>query len=741
MKIHTDADEMNSMQAIIYDTGAEEGGYDLAPPPQQGGRDLAPPPQQGGLRRVVSKAPAFPRFKDKAQRRAGGNIIKFLAALLALTLIARGTSGATLARVEVSAPSRNEIIEAVSGSATVSVRDSLDISAPEGLTIVEMLVGAGQTVSNGDAIAVFDMSEVQTKLSRESAALEKMLLDMDKLDRIESSDSTSLENSLRNLRRAQDDYKATSTQGENDISAASDALDEIWNKLLDDPDAAALENALRNLSRVQEDYDSVEAQGESDVAAARTALREARSSQADSVDSTAVVNTRRSYNRELEDFAAVEARIKAAIAPEQEALNAAKAYESEMKTAFDNAEEDDKDEAEKAYLAAVAETKKAQETFDAAKKKAESDFGLLTAKRRLEDAESAYLQARDNYSNNSEKASSARQDAIDKAQSSLDAAIKKADENLLSAVRRLEDAEISYAAAERDYGKNEEKAYDSWQTEITNAQNALESAKKKADDNLLSAARRVEDAEVSLASAERDQSKSASQSADTALQNSISAITLKLDIEDQHKVVDALDMLARNSGVLYTDIAGVVLSAKSEGNMTGKDALVSFMDGAKGFEARLLLDKTDSDKLAVGDDFQVSTGGGSMYYTPTVTGLVSSISSPDDQDKVQVTIELPDADWSEGQRVDVQSTRNRSTYDMCVPLSAVRSDNTGYYLYTVEQENTVLGVANIVIRVPVTIIASDNDNAAIQGPVNRGSQIITGSSKAVVAGDRVRVDG
>ena len=694
-------------------------------------------PQKRGISRILNGLPALPRFEDKAQKRAGGNIVKFLAILLALTLIARGTSGATLAKVETASLSRSEIVEAVTGSATVSVRDSLDISAPEGLTILEMLVGTGQTVENGDALALFDMSEVLEKLARESAALEKLLLDKEKLDRADATDSTSLENAMRSLRRAQDDYNAVKTQGETDISTANETLEEVLGELLEDPDGAALENALRSLSRTKEDYNTVMAQGISDVATAQTALKDALDSDEDFVDSTSLDNARRNRNREQEDFAAVEAKVKAAIIAEQEALDEAKKREKELKEAW----EADKTntEAEQAYIEALAETKAAQEVLSEAKKSAETVANYVSAKRRMEDAETSYNQALNNYNNNTEKAVNTRDTAIEKARDAVASAEKKAAENLLSAARRVEDAEVSYNTAMQNYNKSAAQASDAKQKEIENAQKALESAKKKAEENLLSATRRVEDAETSVAASERDYKKNRQSSSDTATQNSVSAITLQLDIEDKKAVVDALKMLVANDGVIYTDISGVVLTTRSAGNITNQDALVAFMDGAKGFEASLQLDKAQADKLSIGDECQVTTGAGSMYFTPRVTGTVSSISAPDEQDRVKVAISLPEADWSESQRVDIQAVQNRSTYDSCVPLSAVRSDNIGYYVLTVEQESTVLGVANTVIRVPVTINASDDDNAAIQGSVGRNSKIITGSNKSVEAGDRVRV--
>ena len=129
-----------------------------------------------------------------------------------------------------------------------------------------------------------------------------------------------------------------------------------------------------------------------------------------------------------------------------------------------------------------------------------------------------------------------------------------------------------------------------------------------------------------------------------------------------------------------------------------------------------------------------------MYYSPIVTGSVTGISSPDPDDKVTVTIRLPEAEWSRGQRVDIKVELSRDIYFFCVPLSAIRSDNSGYYLLTVEQSSTVLGVENVVVRIPVSISASDDSMAAVQGPVERTSGIIVGSNKSIRGGDRVRVD-
>ena len=620
----------------------------------------------------------LPRFSDKRQSRAAGNIAKFLAALFALTMIARGTSGATLARVELSNPSRAEIIDAVTGSADVSVVDTIDISAPEGLTIAEMLAVVGQSVMTGDAVAIFDIDEIQERLTREIAKLDKLLFDLSNLERDVQVDASALETARRSLRRAQEDYNTIRAQGEADVAAALDAYETAMEKIGDDPDSTALETARRNLRRAQEDYITTRVQGTADVASARDAHNAARDRQPESPDRTAIDNARRTLDRARDDY---------------DILDPEAPYETR-----------------------------------------------LAALRRIEDAQAALTRAEQDYSRSQQQAAEAVQSEIDRTLTALETAENRARSDLIGAERRIEDAQIAFDKAEQDYGNNIDRVADDLLNEIDRAYAAIETAENRALDNLLGAERRVEDARASLEKANQDYGRSEQQASDAEEQNSISAVTLRLDIDVQKAVVDRLDELYNNDGALYSPLAGVVSATMSEGGITGASPLVSFLDGAKGFEAVMTVGRSDAEKLAVGDECQVTTGGGSMYYTPTVTGVVSGISTPDQNDRVVITIRLPDGDWTRGQRVEVQAIMSRDTYNLCVPLTALRSDNSGYYLLTVEQTVTVLGVVNIVVRAPVTVSASDGDMAAVSGTIGRDSDVITGSSKAVQAGDRVRVN-
>ena len=671
---------------------------------------------------------------DKGQRRAAGNIFKFLAMLLVMTLIARGTSAATLAKVVTDSPSRGNIVNSVSGTAVVSARSAIEITVPEGLAIEEVMTGVGQRIEAGNPLARLGASDVHYRYARETIALWRMQLDLEGLERSDAADILPLEAARRNLARAQEDYENTRLQGEADIAEALEALESALNEVAEDADTAALQSALRELRRAQEDYAITAAQAAESIAEARKELDEALRNQPDETDGTAIRNAERDLRRAQEDYDNTLTQNERDISEAQSALNRALDTYFERRLEW---ETDPTPQTEAAYLAARSSVEQAENALQSARNRA--DDQRLTAYRRIEDAESALERARNDYERGIRQTSDTIQDDIDRAQAAYDSANSRAEENLLSAGRRVEDAEIAVRSAEDALNISAQNISDAIADEVERAQSDLESARRRATENLLAAARRVEDERASLQRSQADYARGARQLDDTIAQNAIAAAALKLDIEEQSSAVNTLRALKSNNYILYSYYAGVISAAMPEGSVTSSAPLITLRDYAGGFEAHMQIDRVDADNLTVGDECEVTTGRGSMFYTPTVTGTISNISLPDENDMVTLTIRLPGLDWNEGQRVDAQIVLSRANYDHLVPISALRSDNMGYFILVVEQQSTVLGVQNIVIRINVSIVASDNEMASVRGAIHRNSQVIVGSNKAVAPGDLVRM--
>jgi len=745
---------------------------------------------------------------DKTQRRAGGRIIKFLALMLVFTIVARGADGATLARVNVSAPNRSDIVDIISGQATVSVVDTYEIYAIEGLTITEMHVTTGQNISIGDAVATFKLDELDEKHIRETAALNRMRHDLELLHRNNGTDSTPVETARRNLRRAQDDYAATVRQGEEDIQDAMQELTDLLDSM-DTTETNEASRAVRDHRRAVEDYYSTLAQGQADIEDAQNTLSELLAAEAD--DST-LQTAIRNHERNLQDYAATVEQGLTDIAAAQETLDEllAQMPEAADRTALDAAQRnlararEDRDNThqsnqrnmdtaqtalDNAWFALQhamasgddaliathwAGIEQAEAALEAAENSAAAN--LLPRTRAVEDAERELARAQQNLATATETELERLEDDIERAQNALTNATTRAAEQRLTAKRNVENTEHTLAQTQRNFDDGVQNSIDAARdaletaenraastlasasriledathalnaeleragTDVEQAQAAIQNAITRAENNRRREARTVEDMTVALRNAEQAHSTNLQQGADTTRLDMITATTLPLDIANKENLVNELAQLIATDGVLYATTAGLISATSEQGTIVGTAPIATLQITGGGFEARMHMPSRDAERLTIGAEAQVTTAGSSIFFVPTETATVSAISAPDTDGIVTVTLRLPGNNWTVGQRTDAEIVISRVSYDISVPISALRSDDAGYFLYIVEQHSTVLGVQNIVMRANVTVNAYDNNNVSVSGAVWRQSQVIVGSNKAVSVGDRVRVN-
>lgn len=77
---------------------------------------------------------------------------------------------------------------------------------------------------------------------------------------------------------------------------------------------------------------------------------------------------------------------------------------------------------------------------------------------------------------------------------------------------------------------------------------------------------------------------------------------------------------------------------------------------------------------------------------------------------------------------------------VCLPATAVNSDNAGNFVYLVETKNTVLGVQSVLVRLGVTVEERGDGVVRISGALSGQEQIVSASSKPLSAGTEVRID-
>ena len=73
----------------------------------------------------------------------------------------------------------------------------------------------------------------------------------------------------------------------------------------------------------------------------------------------------------------------------------------------------------------------------------------------------------------------------------------------------------------------------------------------------------------------------------------------------------------------------------------------------------------------------------------------------------------------------------------CLPATAIQTDSSGMFVYLVEERATLLGIQNVLIRLPVTVEAQGDGMAAVSGSIS--GQVVTGADKPLSEGSWVRV--
>lgn len=154
----------------------------------------------------------------------------FLAVMLGFTILSRGVSGASMARVETVKISTGTIDHTVTGSGKVEAGKEMAVYTESGQRVKEICVREGQTVEEGELLFTIDMEELEEQILAARQEMEKA-----RLQNQDAQSAGSVEQRERELRknRAQEDYSQAVSQGDADVAAAKAALDEAQRALED----------------------------------------------------------------------------------------------------------------------------------------------------------------------------------------------------------------------------------------------------------------------------------------------------------------------------------------------------------------------------------------------------------------------------------------------------------------------------------------------------------------------------
>lgn len=221
----------------------------------------------------------------------------------------------------------------------------------------------------------------------------------------------------------------------------------------------------------------------------------------------------------------------------------------------------------------------------------------------------------------------------------------------------------------------------------------------------------------------------------SAGENAAEAAAVRLERQAQQKTLEQLTALANAGGRLCAPVAGVLLSVGLSPGQTADPALpaVTLADAGAGYLVRFWLTEEEAKQAKPGQTVRVVQG------QQTADAALLALAAPDAEGRTEAAARLEGTGWRCAPAA-CTLTLSSQQYEQLLPASAVQSGPTGDCVYTVERRTTLLGVQNLLVRVPVTVLAAADGRVAVQAALAPDAEVVLASTGALAAGGRVRVE-
>lgn len=297
--------------------------------------------------------------------------------------------------------------------------------------------------------------------------------------------------------------------------------------------------------------------------------------------------------------------------------------------------------------------------------------------------------------------------------------------------------------AQEDYdetiSKNEKlvrKAKELWQEaeqKLENYQNGEDEDSE--DDSLVEDARKtLEDAK----SQQTQQKKSAKRAIEDAGETDAVDHSVEINnvsIAEKQRALAQLQKTKEQEGkiVAQTDatVSKVLLTA---GDRTTETAAFLLADLSEGVRFTTEISKEDAKYVVVGDVVTLKVNDKS-YEDMTVLSTETNENS-----SVRVTVYVPKKTISIGTHASMEIEQTSEKYATTLPLTAIHAEQSKYFVYVLEKEDTVLGEETVARKVNVSIVEKNGEYAALSdGSLSEDDSVIVESDTMLANGEKVRL--
>ena len=207
------------------------------------------------------------------------------------------------------------------------------------------------------------------------------------------------------------------------------------------------------------------------------------------------------------------------------------------------------------------------------------------------------------------------------------------------------------------------------------------------------------------------------------------------NIDEQRALVEKYEANSVDAKITAT-VAGQVtsISATTGTETSIGQTLCEIVSTDLGYSCEVSLDAEQAKRVRVGDSVTVSNSWWSTIEA-SIAGIRNDPQNPGNSKIATVTLS---GDVTVGQTLQLTIGERGQSYDTVVPNSAIREDNNGKFVLTVEVKSSPLGNRYIARRTDVTVLSSDDTNTAVSGLMS-SDFVITTSTSPITTGMQVRL--
>ena len=502
----------------------------------------------------------------------------------------------------------------------------------------------------------------------------------------------------------------------------ADSIDEQIQTLSDEIEVLQLQNdALQSagakrdreqdkaLSRAKEDYEDTVQANKDAVSKAKENIKTARK------------QTKKNEKKTLEDL---QNSVEEAKKAYEDAVETQKSQVQQAKRALEDASKTPA--ADYSDSITQIEIKQKQRKIDSEQRKLDA-----LALKKLEDPDTYMSEWQDQY------------DYVQELKDDLAAAKLQQQAKKNEAAAQESERKQTLSRAQEDYdetiSKNEKlvrKAKELWQEaeqKLENYQNGED--EDSADDSLVEDARKtLEDAK----SQQTQQKKSAKRAIEDAGETDAVDHSVEINnvsIAEKQRALAQLQKTKEQEGkiVAQTDatVSKILLTA---GDRTTDSAASLLADLSEGARFTTEISKEDAKYVVVGDAVTLKVNDKS-YEDMTVLSTETNEDS-----SVRVTVYVPKKTISIGTHASMEIEQTSEKYATTLPLTAIHAEQSKYFVYVLEKEDTVLGEENVARKVNVSIVEKNGEYAALSdGSLSEDDSVIVESDTMLANGEKVRL--